>query len=325
MPNRRNPDFLLQKGLKISHLRMMAAFAETGQIGAAAQALGITQPAASRLLAEIERIAGVPVHIRLGRGVTLTEAGEVLARRSGRVLLEMRDAGRELVEAGAGAVGRVGIGAVTAPALNIVLPTLRTARLSHPGIQAEVTVASSDILCAQLLSGKIDFAIGRIPVGVDASQLQGRVIAPEPVALVVRKGHRFANTAPVDPADLMQFDWVMPDKDIPIGAAVLARLQELGLPAPQQRLSTASFLLTLALLQQTNAIAPLAQAVADQFATGPDAPFACVANNLGITVAPYSLLTRRDTVLPPAARTILDLISRLIDTQASEIRQGASA
>ena len=91
MPHRKNPDFLLQKGLKISHLRMMAAFAETGQIGAAAQALGITQPAASRLLAEIERIAGVPVHIRSGRGVSLTEAGQVLARRAGRVLLEMRD------------------------------------------------------------------------------------------------------------------------------------------------------------------------------------------------------------------------------------------
>ena len=105
---------------------------------------------------------------------------------------------------------------------------------------------------------------------------------------------------------------------------VLARLRELGLPAPQQRLSTASFLLTLAVLQQTNAIAPLAQAVADQFATGADAPFACVPSNLGITVAPYSLLTRRDTVLPPAARTILDLITRLIDTQPTEARNGAA-
>ncbi|HCY98857.1 MAG: hypothetical protein A3D16_14535 [Rhodobacterales bacterium RIFCSPHIGHO2_02_FULL_62_130] len=313
MPHRKNPDFLLQKGLKISHLRMMAAFAETGQIGAAAQALGITQPAASRLLAEIERIAGVPVHIRSGRGVSLTEAGQVLARRAGRVLLEMRDAGRELAETGAGGLGRVGIGAVTAPALDIVLPTLRTARLSHPGIQAEVVVASSDILCAQLLSGRIDFAIGRIPVGVDASQFEGRVIAPEPVALLVRKGHRFAGATPDSPADLMQYDWVMPDKDIPIGAAVLARLRELGLPAPQQRLSTASFLLTLALLQQSNSIAPLAQAVADQFATAPDAPFGCINIDLGIMVAPYSLLTRRDAELPPAARTILGMITRQIE------------
>jgi DNA-binding transcriptional LysR family regulator len=301
MPFHKNPDFLLQKGLKISHLRMMAAFAKTGQIGAAAQGLGITQPAASRLLAEIERIAGVQMHIRSGRGVSLTEAGQVLARRAGRVLLEMRDAGRELAETGAGGLGRVGIGAVTAPALDIVLPTLRT------------VVASSDILCAQLASGRIDFAIGRIPMGVDASQFEGRVIAPEPVALLVRKGHRFAGATPDSPADLMQYDWVMPDKDIPIGAAVLARLQELGLPAPQQRLSTASFLLTLALLQQSNSIAPLAQAVADQFARAPDAPFGCINIDLGIMVAPYSLLTRRDAELPPAARTILGMITRQID------------
>ena len=60
-------DALLNRGMKLSHLRVMAAFAETGQIGVAAQAMGITQPAASRLLSEIERIVGTPVHARAGR------------------------------------------------------------------------------------------------------------------------------------------------------------------------------------------------------------------------------------------------------------------
>jgi DNA-binding transcriptional LysR family regulator len=303
-------DALLNRGIKLSHLRMMAAFAEAGQIGAAAQALGITQPAASRLLSEIERIVGTPVHSRSGRGVSLTVAGQMLARRADRVLMEMRDAAREMAEAGGGQVGTVGIGAVTAPALDIVLPALRTARLSHPGIQTEVVVASSDILFEQLLSGRIDFAIARIPNGADATQIDARVIAAEPVALMVRKGHRLANAVPERNADLLDFDWVMPGHDSPLGAAVLARLAALGLPAPQQRLSTASFLLTLALLQQSNSIAPLAQAVANQFASAPDAAFAIIRADIGISVAPYSLLTRRGVFLPPAARTILGLITQ---------------
>lgn len=310
MSNGLHTDVLLQRGIKLSHLRMMAAFAETGQISQAAHSLGITQPAASRLLAEVERIVGTPVHIRLGRGVGLTVAGELLARRAQRVLMEMRDAAREMSEAGRGHIGTVGIGAVTAPALDIVLPALRTARLAHPGIQTEVIVASSDILFDQLLSGRIDFAIARVPNGADASQIIARVIAPEPVSLVVRKGHRLANTTPKNPHDLLAYDWVMPDRNSPLGAAVLARLAALDLPAPQQRLSTASFLLTLALLQQSNSIAPLAHAVANQFASAEDAPFAFVHAGLEITVAPYSLLMRTGVLLPPAARTILGLITQ---------------
>ena len=65
-------DMLLRKGLKLSHLRLMAALAETEQLTQAATAIGISQPAASRLVTEIERIIGAAVHERTGRGIGLT-------------------------------------------------------------------------------------------------------------------------------------------------------------------------------------------------------------------------------------------------------------
>ncbi|WP_103256483.1 LysR substrate-binding domain-containing protein [Tabrizicola aquatica] len=299
---------LLTRGLKLSHLQMMAAFAETGQIGSAAERLGIAQPAASRLLSEVEEMLGLPVRTRAGRGVMLTEAGRVLADRAGRVMQELAEAGREVAEIAAGGVGRVRIGAVTAPALDIVLPALRTARLSHPRIESEVVVAASDILCDQLASGRLDFVIGRVPAGVDAGLFDGRVIAPEPVALVVRKGHHLAERPPQGPGELMGYDWVLPGEESPLTQAVLARLAALGLPRPSQRLSTASFLLTLALLHQSNVVAPLAQAVADQFARGPDAPLVQLRLDLGIEVAPYSLLTRKGARLTAAAETVLGIV-----------------
>jgi hypothetical protein len=55
--------------LKLSHLRLLAAMADTGQIGRAAERVGITQPGASRLMVEIGRVVGQPVHARQGRGV----------------------------------------------------------------------------------------------------------------------------------------------------------------------------------------------------------------------------------------------------------------
>lgn len=299
---------LLRKGLKLSHLRLMAALSETGQIGLAADRLGIAQPAASRLLAEVERISGQPLHQRTGRGIALTPMGVALAARAARVVTEIRDAEREIVEIGGGNMGHVRIGSVTGPALDRVLPALRTARLALPGVTAEVTVAPSDLLAQQLLSGRMDFAIGRMPEGMEAQLDLSAPIDSEPVDLMVRRGHRLAQAARIAPRDLMDYDWVMPPAEALLARAVTDRLRVLELPRPPQRLATSSFLLTLSLLQQSNAIAPLARAVCERFASGPDSPYAVLPVDLGIVVEPYGLLTRTGAILTPVARRLADMI-----------------
>lgn len=311
MPDLSRPDSLLQRGLKISHLRMIAALAQHGQLGLAARHLSITQPAASRLLSEIEKITDTDVHARTGRGMRLTDAGAALAHRAQRILVEMNDAGREMAQLSAGGAGFVGIGSVTAPALDLVLPALRSARLSHPAISAEVTVGPSDQLCAQLLTGTLDFAIARVPTGMNAADFATESIAPEPVAFVVRRGHRLALAADVTPTDLLDYDWVMPGSGSLLASTVMDGLSALGLPPPMHRVSTSSFLLTLALLRQSNAVAPLAEAVARQFATGDDAPFAILPVQIGIEVRPYALLTRHMSVPTPAAAVLLRLVRNL--------------
>jgi len=301
-------DSLLRKGLKLAHLRIVAALADTGQIGLAAERLGITQPAASRLLAEAESITSHAIHTRTGRGVALTAEGTALARRAARVLLEIEDAGRELTEIAQGAGGHVRLGAVTGPALDRVLPALRSARLSLPQVSVEVVVATSDILGDQLLAGRLDFTIARLPDRMDATLLDIRMMGSEPVSLMVRRGHRLATAGTLRPADLMDYDWVMPGPDAILRRTVLARLRALGLPDPPGRVSTSSFLLTLALLQQSNAIAPLASAVADQFARDPGSPYAVLPVDLGIEVEPFGLVTRAGSTLTPAADRIRVLI-----------------
>jgi DNA-binding transcriptional LysR family regulator len=303
------PDALLQRGLKLSHLRLIAALEAQGQLGLAAQQLGITQPAASRLLSEIEKITTSTMHLRTGRGLALTAAGAALARRAQRILVEMNEAARDIAATATGGAGAVSIGSVTAPALDLVLPALRAARLSHPAITAEVTVAPSDQLCAQLRAGTLDFAIARVPATMDARDFDAITIAPEPVALVVRRNHRLALATAVAPQDLLDYDWVMPGRGSLLATAVLDRLAALGLPPPTHRVSTSSFLLTLAMIRQTNAVAPLADAVARQFASSDDAPFAILPLLLGIEVRPYALLTRAGAAPTPAAALLLRLIA----------------
>lgn len=300
----------LKRGLKLRHLQLLAALHEAGQLGLAAENLGMAQPAASRLLAEIEAIVGHAVHERIGRGLALTEVGASLARRAARVLIELDDAEREISGIAAGARGHLRIGSVTGPAMDRVLPALRHARLALPDVTAEVYVAPSDLLCEQLLAGRLDFVIGRLPEGQSPDLFDIRLFETEPVVLLVRRGHHLAGLAAVTPQDLLQFDWVMPGQDAILGRTVRARLAALGLPLPPQRLSTSSFLLTLAMMQQSNAIAPIARAVADTFAAGPDAPYVKLPIDLGIEVEPFGLITRAGSSLPPVVMRMIEMVAQ---------------
>ena len=299
---------LLQRGLKLTHLRLLAALAETGQISLAAVQIGVSQPAASRLLAEVERIAGQPLHQRSGRGMVLTAVGRSLAARAQRIGMELRDAARDMAEAASGGIGHVRIGSVTGPAIDRVLPVLRAARLTSPNVTFEVIVAPSDLLCEHLLAGRIDFAIGRLPEGPGRDLFAIEQIAAEPVALVVRRGHPLMQRTSLQVRDLVAYDWVMPPATQLLTRTVLARLAAHGAAAPPQRLSTASFLLTFALVQQSNAIAPLALAVARSFSDMPDGPYGILPVDLGLEVEPFGLVTRAGSVLPPtAARVARDI------------------
>lgn len=307
-------DYLLRKGLKFSHLRLLAALADSEQVTQAAAAIGVTQPAASRLVAEIERIVGAPVHERTGRGIGLTVLGRALALRAQRIRLELDDAARDLAEIAMGGVGQVRIGAVSGPAMDRVLPALQSERLSHPNVSVEVVVAASDVLCDQLLAGRLDFAVARLPEGPRAEPLAFLPMEGEPISLIARRGHPLLRRpAPLTVEETLAYDWVMPGPESLLTRTIATRLHGLGLPKPTQRLLTASFLLTLAVLQKSDAIAAVSRASAMQFAIGEAAAFDLLPLDLGIEVEPFGLITRERVSLTPASQRFAYLILGTVD------------
>jgi DNA-binding transcriptional LysR family regulator len=290
--------------LKPVQLRLLAELATTGVLGLAAARIGVAQPAASRLLADMEEMLGLSLHERQGRGLRLTQVGQALARRAARIEIELSDAAREVVEAATGRAGVVRVGAVTGPALSLVLPTLITLQRSLPDFRAEVTVATSVNLCDLLRDGRLDFALARLSAG--ETQLEARVLANEPLSLVVRRDHPLLVRPQISVAELLQYDWVMGDDETLLTQTVIARLAELGLPLPQRRISTSSFLFTLALLNQTDAIAPLATSVVESLSGNPTIPFVSLPIDLGLSVASFSLVTRMGSQMTPTAQRLVD-------------------
>ncbi|MES2814930.1 MAG: LysR family transcriptional regulator [Pseudomonadota bacterium] len=292
--------------LKPVQLRLLAELSQVGALGVAAARIGVAQPAASRLLAEMEELLGLPLHERQGRGLRLTEVGLALARRAARIEIELADAARELAEAATGRAGVVRVGAVTGPALSLVMPVLIALQRDLTEFRAEVTVATSLNLCEQVRDGRLDFALARLSPG--ETQLEARVLAVEPLSLVVRRGHPLLVRPILSLDDLMSYDWVMGDDETLLTQTVVSRLTELGLPQPKRRISTSSFLFTLALLNQTDAIAPLATPVVDSFAGNPSVPFVSLPIDLGLAVAPFSLVTRAGAQMTPSAQRLIEAV-----------------
>ncbi|MBD8891139.1 LysR family transcriptional regulator [Roseibium litorale] len=303
-------DRFLKKGLRLAHLRLILAVERTGHLSRAADLLATSQPAASRLLTEMEQITGVKLAERQGRGMTLTLYGERLAVRARLVLRELDEADRELENLKSGLAGTVSIGAVTGAAVEYVLPAIRQTRVTHPLVNVSVEVNTSDVLTAALDDGRIDFFIGRVPAGSDPRGYEARYLDQEPLRLIVRAEHPLTRMKDLTLRDCIAYDWVLQPEGAMLRVAVETYLRDRGIPYPAKVLNTSSILLTLMVICQTNAITIVAGPVGDFFTAGvgADARIASLDIVGDVAIQPYSLIKLANRKLAPVAQNFHDLI-----------------
>ncbi len=306
------PNALVRKGLKFSQLRLLAVLKETEQIGAAAEQVGMTQPAASRLLSQLEDMIGAPIFRRHARGITLTEPGWIMAEQAVRTLRELDLSQERVVQAIKGTRGMVRIGSVTGPSLDFILPLVRETRVSAPAVELFVQVDTSDKLSEALLARDLDFYIGRIPDGANAEPFAVVDIGDEPIGLVVRADHPLTRIENLTLEQCLDYDWVAQPPGGLLRRTAEDYLLSRGLRLPKRVLGTASTLFTLALLQKTNAVAPLAKAVAEFFidTSGLSSRLAVLPVAPDLTVKTFSIITRQTRDLSPAAEATLATLMR---------------
>ncbi|KQS84762.1 MULTISPECIES: LysR family transcriptional regulator [unclassified Rhizobium] len=301
---------IFRSGLKMSHLQLILAIEDHGQISAAAESLSISQPAASRMLGEVEAILKAPLCARVARGVELTQYGRALARRARTVFLELRETAREINELRTGSGGSVSLGSVTGPAINLAVPAIRQVSTAYPGIEISIQIENSNVLVRELQSARHDFVIGRIPDDMDPRQFNLIEIGEEDVCLIVREGHPLLEKGIVTAADLPGYDWVFQPSGTLLRRAVEDSFLSAGTPLPATIINTSSIILTISIVRNTNAIAPVARDVAALVAGkgGQSGEIRILPTDFNIKIRPYSLITARGRALPPSAKLLYDLI-----------------
>ena len=146
--------------LELRHLRYFCAVADAGSFGRAAEQLGLTQPALSRQVADLERVVAVPLLERAARGVSVTPAGDAFSRRARRILEEVQSLPVQTQRARRGAIARCVIASVPTPsARNLLTSLLRECSNDLPELELTIEDANTPAQPASLRAGFVDLGV----------------------------------------------------------------------------------------------------------------------------------------------------------------------
>lgn len=201
--------------LDLHSIRIVRAIAEHGTISGAARQLGYSQPAVSQHLRRAEQRFGLPLVMRAGRGVRLTEAGLVIARHAITITSAIDAASGDLADLMGLAAGSVRIAAFPTASSTLVPRLLRDMRERHPGISTTYIEAEPPEALGMLRDGSIDLAITFTYPGDRAdphreseSSVDTLALFTEPVVLALPDTHPLAASDTVDLAGLADESWI---------------------------------------------------------------------------------------------------------------------
>jgi LysR family transcriptional regulator, regulator of abg operon len=215
--------------MKLTALRALIAAVEEGSLRSAARRLGVSQPALTKLVRELETELATTLLARSTTGVVATAQGKVLYERACAAERELGQAVDQIRQLGGRMVGKIDIGAVPLAVMLLIPETLRTFGREFPEIRLRI---SEELYIAQLTRlrrGEVDVAIGPLPDGMPLGEFVVEPLMPISMVVVVRKGNPLAKARSL--AELAAAPWVFTGASPDAGYA-RQMFESHGLPPP---------------------------------------------------------------------------------------------
>ncbi|MFJ8948844.1 LysR family transcriptional regulator [Streptomyces sp. NPDC102381] len=203
------------------HIQTFAEVVRTGSYAATARDLGYTQPAISQQMKALERAAGTPLFVRAGRGLRLTDAGQVLARHATGILSTIATAHGQLKAITRLESGRVRVCAFPAANATLLPATVARVAAAHPGTRVELLEEEPPDSLRALREGRCDLALafstGHGGEATDAdgdsdSDSEGGLIElpllDDPLMVLLPAGHALAGSSRVELGELERERWI---------------------------------------------------------------------------------------------------------------------
>ncbi len=195
--------------MDLASLNAFIAIAETGSFSLAGERLHLTQPAVSKRLAALESQLKVRLFDRLGREVSLTEAGRALLPRAYQVLNVLDDTRRALTNLTGDVSGRLCLATSHHIGLHRLPPLLRTFTRRFPEVNLDIRFLDSEIAYEEVLHGRAELAVITLAPQT-AAPVSATRVWDDPLDFVVAPEHPLAQKAGITLADVARYPAVFP-------------------------------------------------------------------------------------------------------------------
>jgi DNA-binding transcriptional LysR family regulator len=259
------PEWKLRRQIRMSHLLLLQALDAQGSLRRAADSLAVSQPAATKLLAQLESLLGLPLFERSARGMKPTQYGRIMIRHAQAALGELSAAHESLLQSVQGAEGKIAIGAVVGSIRRLTAPTVAGLLAHHPKVAVSVLAETSATLVPLLLRRELDFVVGQVPPGIDAEALAFEALCAEPIEIAVRPGHPLLGKRRLALRGVADATWIVPPAGSPLRVRIDTAFRAAGLATPRRIVESASTLFAVTAARHSDMLAALPSDVAEHY------------------------------------------------------------
>jgi len=287
-------------------LEILLAFTQRRHVSDAAAQVGLSQPAVSMALRELEAGVGVALFDRARFGICLSETGELLMLRVKRALLQLRLALSEIA-AGKGVIeGQVVVGALPFGRPYLLPVAIGRVLARHPRLSVRTVEAPLEELVGALRVGDVDFLVGALPRVREPGGLVREDLLHEPLVILARSGHPLARRKRPVIRDALRAAWVLPQKGTPTRDVLEAALAARGYAAPAVAVESADLSIIRGLLLETDMVSAASRHLF-QHELGSGA-LASLPLRLPGTERPIGILRRTAEHASPGARLLIEAL-----------------
>lgn len=239
--------------MRLRHFEVLLSIARQGSLTAAARTLGITQPAVSQWLADIESALGEKLFERGQRLRPLPAAAPVLAYAE-RALNDARRVMAEVQAIQAGGRGLVRVGSMQVAAAALLPAAVLRLRQDAPGIALTLVEDVTTGLWARFERNELDVLITRLDAQALRSGYPQQVLFADRHRVVCRPQHPLAARKRLSWRDTVRYPWLMPPRETPLHEAMRDTFAAAGLLLPESLVTSVAPTANVALLQATDAL-----------------------------------------------------------------------
>jgi len=309
-----NPPALLRR-LKVRQLLLLRALAENGNLRRSAAALGLTQPAATRMVQDLEQALGLKLFERSPRGMAPTQYGEAMIRHAGAVLADLDSAREELAALAEGSQGRIAVGTLMSTSTLLLPRAIARAKAGAPRLQLVLQEGTHEQLLAALLKGDLDLMLGRVLPGSGLDAVNVEVLYREEFRVVCGAGHPLARRR-AKLVELVDGPWILPAPHVPLRQRLDALFLAQTGRRPMDVIESVSLNTNLTLLRESRALGVLPAETAKQY--GGLGMLVELKVSLKGILGPVALVTRRNHARSPAAENFIGTLRAV----ARELQRG---